>query len=759
MQEFLIIVQVGILIYAIFGFISNQNEKARVKEQQAKLLSTRRDADLSDEERSAISEILDCEVTSSEVYYISEHFEAHAIPAEDEGGEDMYLFALANYLIMMPDQALSYLDIEATFAEVVLVDEVMVVIRLNDYYIVDHVNDTLAEPPAQEPNDDLSPSLATAEQAAAEQVTNQASTNAQDEFKQEHLTTEAIISEAKTPRDTAPRSTHRTPEPVPQTVLKSERPATLTEARYLSSPFYNVLVPILLVVAAAIFSHVTKLDLAIEPVWLNAAILITVCIITLLLLKRTGPTPEPTTMVVNRYFGKIEAIDTTGNKTWIVFIAPNGEASKAWFPSQWQNTVSLNRDVQFEVEQSQSAVTRIGLNEISAQDAIKKKPQYLAAAMGLLLGSFFIAANTQFEWRDASLAIVTNNTSYQINLAHDWPTSELKAGDHLSISQPRLCVDSHDKNNAVSYCKRFEYALTGEDFKVTPDAAPIEAYKRFITDEPDYTPQISESLYQYMAAIAKMQRNASPDAFKMRIRQRSEMMMFSVESLQAIATHFSPYCPLEAQSTDKKGDDQLTTACSDFKQEFTLLWHEATSSRCEAQQCWNEALQEGVFDHDAALRTRDDIGGYLAALRQLKSEVWQKTTASLTLPSPEQASISIEWSGERSADLYEIATLRAKLDQGKSDRRIERLEKLLTLQTVAAQQSVEATILSVNNTDGLVSLTLAATISEKQALNTLINLGLIGLFGLLIVLLIIAYMLSGKPRKEKQVKSEDAWIS
>ncbi|ANU38344.1 hypothetical protein RJD38_19240 [Vibrio scophthalmi] len=776
MQELLIIVQIGIFIYAIVAYFSNQNNKALLEEQKAKLLSTQRDSELSDEERNAIFELLELEATSSEVYYITEQFEVHSIAAEDNNGEEAYFLALADYLVIMPEKAFNYLDLETTFAEVVLADNVMIVISLNDYSIVDDVNNTLAEAPIQESSEELSPSDQTAVHDANDQTSSPISNTESVTAKQtvtsalNEQVSNTIKPETQSQGDRAPRASHRDVDPISHTVLKSERPATLIESRYLSAPFYNFLVPILLVIATAIFSHINKLDFTIEPVWLSAAILVVISLVTLLLLKRQGPTADPASMVVNRYFGKVEAIDTTGNKTWIVFIAPNGEATKAWIPSQWQNNITLNRDVQFEIEQSQSAVVRIGLNELSDQDAIKKKPQYLAAAMGLLLGCFFIAANTKFEWRDASLAMLDNSTSYKINGPYDWPTSELKVGDRLSITQPRLCLDSHDKNNAAAYCKQFEYALTSEDLQVTPDAAPIKAYQLFITTQPDFTPDVSEELYSYMVKVAKMQKQFSPDGFKLRIRHRSEMMMFTVESLQAIATHFAPYCPIETSKPDESIDksnandnsihnERLNTACSDFKQEFALLWNEATSSSCDTIQCWNEALQGIVVDHDAALRNTDDIGGYRADLRHLKDEVWQATKATLSPTKPQQASITLDWSGERSADLYEIATLRASLDQGNSDKRIERLNKLLPLQTTAAQQVVDVTILNLSNEDNKVALTVTQKLTTKQALSTIINLGIMAFFGLLIVLLIIAYMLSGKPRKEKQVKSEDAWIS
>lgn len=45
MQELLIVVQIGIFIYAIVAYFSNQNNKALLKEQKAKLLSTQRDSE------------------------------------------------------------------------------------------------------------------------------------------------------------------------------------------------------------------------------------------------------------------------------------------------------------------------------------------------------------------------------------------------------------------------------------------------------------------------------------------------------------------------------------------------------------------------------------------------------------------------------------------------------------------------------------------------------------------------------------------
>ena len=755
MQEFLTIIQVGIFIFAIVSFFSNQRNKALVKERKAELLSTKRDTELSDKEHAAISQLLDCDVESSTVYYITEHFEPHVLPATEDGGDEMYFFTLGDYPVMMSNKALVYLDIEATFAEVVVVDNLLIVVRLNDYSIVDEVNDTLAEIAGQEQLDDNQPSsdaspLFDNQQASDRQALMKE--ELQDQELKESEIEKALIAKHQI------ESAYATP---PQTVLKSERPATLTEARYLSPPFYNVLVPFTLVVAAAIFSHITKLDLVIEPVWLAAAILITVCVITLLFLKREGPTPDPATSIVQRYFGKIEAVDTSANKTWIVFIAPNGEASKAWMPSHWQSSVVLNRDVQFEIEQSQSAVMCVGLNEISENDTIKKKPQYIAAAMGLLLGSFFIAANTEFEWRDASIAMLKSTASYEINNGNDWPTDTLQAGEHLSIKQPRLCLESRNANdNTTSYCQQFQYALHDAAFKVSPDPAPIQSYKHFIRNQPDYTPEISENLYNYMVTVAKMKKQFSPDGFKMRVRHRSEMMMFDVASLLAIAHHIEPYCSLPGvkTATDSAKTTSLTTACSAFKAEYALLWREATYSDC-TNECWGEAVRGDKLVGDTALRTSDDIGSYLAKLRKLKKEIWKKTKSTLTMPSPDSEYIDVHWSGERSEDLRNIATLRAMLDQSNVDKRIERLDKLLPLQTAAANQTIEATVLSVTTSGEQLTLTLAPKISAKQAITTVIHLAMLAAFGVMIALLLLAYLFSGKPRKEKRSKSEDAWIS
>ncbi|WP_076588824.1 hypothetical protein [Vibrio ostreicida] len=765
MQEFLIILKVGLFFYAAVTYCSYLSKKSLLKEQRAKLLSNRRDTDLSQEERSAISELFEFEATSSEVYCIDEQFEVHAAPSEDNQGQEKYFLAVADYVIMMGDKAVDYLDEGRICAEVVLYHDILIVIGLNGYHIVDEVNNTHAEAPNQELSEEHSQHLADSDQAVLGQ---QSTSESQHKFDEGSLTNGEIRPETstQTTENHAPIEHAQTSDLVP-TVLKSERPVTLTEAHYLhlSSPFYNMLVPTLLVVAIGIFLHVSNLGLSLEPKWLSAVILATVCSATLLLLKRERPKPDPATLVVKQYFGKIKAIETRANKTWIVFITPDGEASVAWIPNEWEHTVNLDCDVQFEIEQSQSAVMRIGLNAVSYQETVKKKPQYIAAAMGLLFGVFFMAGNTHFDWREASVAIVNNHSSYQINRAADWPTSRLKIGDHLSITQPRLCLDSRDKHNRLVYCKEFEYPLASEGFKVTPNAASIEAYIHFITKAPDFWPDMPEEIYNSMVSIAKIKLELGFGRIHGydRVRRQSEMMMFTTESLQKIAKHIALYCPIDAQSTESNtaknpsvNRPQLTTTCTDFKQQFGILWNEATSSSCDASLCWDEALQGIVLDDDTAIINSDSA--YLSSLRRLKNEIWQTTKASLTPPSPEQASITLNWSGEKNEDMRKIVKLRSKLDHINEKMRIKRLKELLLLQTAAAQQNIEGTILNVSNNGGHLTLTVVEKISKKQALNTIINLALIAFFGLLVALLFVAYLLSGQPRKDKQAKSEGAWI-
>ncbi|AUI85675.1 hypothetical protein BS333_04395 [Vibrio azureus] len=741
MQEFLLILKVIIILCGIVSFFSHQSEKARLKEQRARLFSARRGTDLSEEERSAISELWELDVTSSEVYCIDERLEVHAIPSENDKDEEMGYFALAEYPILMGDKAIEYIDEERVNAEVVLHDDMLIVITLKDYNIVDCVNNTLPEAPNNALSDDCLQNTENSEQACLDQP--------------------ATIAEDNTPIEQ---------EDVPA-VFKYDRPVTLLEARYLqlSSPFYNILVPTLLLLAIGIFLYVTDIGLSLEPGWLSAVILAVVCCATLFLLTMEGPKPATENLVVKRYFGQIKTMRMIDNKIWIVFIAPNGEVNEAWIPDEWQNAVNLGCDVQFEIEQSQSAVMSIGLNAISEQDTVKKKPRYIVAAIGLLFGIFFIAFNTHWEWREASLAILNNNSSYQINSTADWPTNGFKAGDNLSITQPRLCLDSRYENNRLVYCKQFEYPLVGDDFKVTPDEAVIKAYIHFISEAPDFAPEMPQDIYDYAARIVKIRNslglNYEYGSFGThRIRSRSEMAMFTVESLQLIANHITPYCSTDnqAKETDRAenlsvDEPQLNQACNKFKQQFAELWEELTSSSCEVSACWDEALKAGELDDGYTVRNDEDA--YFSSLRRLKQEIWQATKASLTLSSPEQPSITIDWSGAKSEELLKIARLRSKLDRSNQEERITYLNELLLLQSEASQQRVEGTILRVSNNDGHLTLTVIEKISPKQALSTIMNSILIAFFGLLMTLLFIAFFRSGRPRKEKQAKSKDAWIS
>ncbi|GEM75109.1 hypothetical protein [Vibrio sagamiensis] len=741
MQEFLLILKVIIILCGIVSFFSHQSKKARLKEQRARLFSARRGIDLSEEECSAISELWELDVTSSEVYCIDERLEVHAVSPENDKDEEMGFFALAGYPLLMGDKAIEYIDEERINAEVVLHDDMLIVIALKDYNIVDCVNDTLPEAPNNVLSGDCLQNTEYSEQACLDQP--------------------ATIAEDNTPIEQ---------EDIPA-VFKYERPVTLLEARYLhlSFPFYNILVPALLLLAIGIFLYVTDIGLSLEPGWLSAAILAVVCCATLLLLTIEGPKPATENLVVKRYFGQIKTMRMRDNKIWVVFIAPNGEANEAWIPDEWQNTVNLDCDVQFEIEQSQSAVMSIGLNAISEQDTVKKKPRYIVAAIGLLFGIFFIAFNTHWEWREASLAILNNNSSYQINSTADWPKNGFKAGDNLSITQPRLCLDSRYENNRLVYCKQFEYPLVDDDFKVTPDEAVIKAYIHFISEAPDFAPEMPQEIYDYAARMVKI-RNSLGLNYEYgsigthRIRSRSEMAMFTVESLQLIANHITPYCSTDNQSGETNraespsvDEPRLNQACTEFKQQFAALWEEATSSSCEVSVCWDEALKGMGLDDDSAVINNEDA--YFSSLRRLKQEIWQATKASLTLSSPEQPTITIDWSGEKSEELLKIVRLRSKLDRSNQEERIKYLNELLLLQSEAAQKSVKGTILSVSNNEGHLTLTVVEKISVKQALSTVMNFTLIVFFGLLITLLFIVYFRSGRPIVDKQVKSKDAWIS
>lgn len=116
--------------------------------------------------------------------------------------------------------------------------------------------------------------------------------------------------------------------------------------------------------------------------------------------------------------------------------------------------------------------------------------------------------------------------------------------------------------------------------------------------------------------------------------------------------------------------------------------------------------------------------------------------------------------GPTSADLQEIAIMRANPDPVHDDVKIETLNRLIQMQAEVAYQRVDATILkAVNNDEGQLTLILAPRISSNQAMETVINHAFMALFGLTMLLLLIMYWLSSRPHNKGRVKSENAWIS
>lgn len=200
------------------------------------------------------------EVTSSEVYCIDEPFEIHAIPSEDSKGENMYALALANYPIMMSEKAIDYIEEGKICADVVLFDDILIVLGLNDYRIADEVNDTLTEAPNTEVSNARSENQLASEQTVLDQSSN---SDKQDSLLDGQVKPETLI---QTSEDNAP---------IEPAVFKSERPVTPTEARYLhlAKPFYNLLVPVLLIAAIGIFLRITDLGFTLWPNWVSAVIL------------------------------------------------------------------------------------------------------------------------------------------------------------------------------------------------------------------------------------------------------------------------------------------------------------------------------------------------------------------------------------------------------------------------------------------------------------------------------------------------------
>ncbi len=755
MDHFLLILKIGLLIWIIFNFFFTKSEAKALEEKKAKLLSVRRDTDLTEDERLAILKLLEFDVDAKEVYYITDHFELHSMPDEEAEGQKRLFMAICDYVVAMPENAFYYLDEEEMMAEVVVSNDVMFVVRLNDYTIVDDLNDTLTQPANTQANTEQVTHEFTSQQPNSDRTKTTLSNKEQNTGE---------LYQAVNVETHSNESIESTSPTKPKTVLKSERQATLTEAQYLSPSSFRILIATLIVVATVIFSHIQTFDLAIEPTWLPAATLATVCIIALLLLKKDTTKLNPTRLTVKRYFGKIDAIETSANISWILFTDPNGETSKAWIPNRWQNTINLTREVYFEVEPTHSAALRVDLNEISEQDLAKKKPKYLFAALGLLISIAIIANNTQFSWRDASIAILQHSESHHISNVDDWSTLDLKVGDTISINQPRLCIDGYDEQYNPVYCQSFFYPLTNEAFNVLPDTTFVESYRRFITQQPDYFPQITEGLYSYLSTLFLLKQQSSDDLYNKTIRPRKELMMFNVANLRAIANHLAPYCPENRKTTTVKlteTENAIAENCQNFKAEFSILWRETTSSECE-NSCWNEALQEREFDDDETIKNIDELTQYKMSLNQLQDAIWQQTRESLHVARPNQAYIVVNWNETDHADLYQITRLRAELKHDYLSGKVELLDELIPLQTEMAQQSIQGTILEIYADGGPVRISLAPPISHQQALENIIEHALMALFGVLALLMLLSYRSNSrksKPRKEKRDNTRGAWIS
>ncbi|KII75406.1 hypothetical protein [Vibrio renipiscarius] len=735
MDSFFTLAQIVIFIWIIGSFFAARSEKEQIKERQASLLDTKRDHPLSTSEISAIKQIYDQEVEPQDVFYVTGKFELNVVKGETEEDETMFL-SFGDFLVVMPEIAYSYLHLDNNFAEVIVADDFLIILSLNDYTLLDEVNGLLTID------------------------------SWQDYKKEEHnhpLCNEDVAELGKaalrdTHENTASLTDSQDSAPITTVTYKSQRQANELEIRYLAPPFYNWIVPLLLVLVGILFFHFTTLDVTLTASWIAPALLFVICCAILLLLKRHGPSSHADSLLVKQYFGTIERIDHEDNRDWVVFTSPTGLTQKAWLPREWQAKVPLNRSVRFEIEESHSALTSIGSQQITDSDVTKKKPQYLTSLIGLLTVVFIVMINTELEWREASIAMLQGERSHQIHAVQDWPLiNNVKPGDHISIQQPRLCLQTlNTRTNTTVYCQQFQYSTINQAFINNQALKIIKRYRDFVVLAPDYTPELPEGLYDYMVSVAKIQKMASADGFRQRIRQRSEMVLFTVSDLNGIATHIEPFCSSTSQAMAENDSAQL--ACTSFKAALSALWQSATEETCEPD-CWQEILRGDPNEDNSTIEVADDLGGYLAALSDLETAAWKHTKAVLFASELDSPYVHIHWTGPQEDRLKAITSLRAALESGSREEQIDKLKQLWQAQVEAAYKRVSATVLNIDKSEKNIIITLAPPLSQKQAMETVLNLALLAALSLLIIIVLIAYLRSGRHRKAKPLQSEDAWIS
>nr|WP_086939714.1 hypothetical protein [Thaumasiovibrio occultus] len=746
MDQFMLLLKMAVLIYGVFAFLNSRANANEFEEKKKTFKQVKRDHPLSPQEREAVTIVFDAGVPSDTVYYASGQFGLGFL--NDALVEDVLM--LNGIPLKLTDTARQYITFrEDNFVEVVETEFDFVVIALNGYRLTAERDGTLPAPPDLE-------ELGVVEDVDADPLTETHSAEPQSTTSPNSSETSSRSAEASNETNT---SSYSAPYVEPQhqqkaASFKSERPATPIEANYLAPTFYNGWLLTIALAFIPAYIYLNKTLFVVDNLWAMPAIIGGLTLFMLLLLRRKGS--DLSQYKIRRYYGTLSGLNAAEWENRVLFLDtsdPSQSASRrVWFPKHWEGQIPLDTDVYFEVDAEQLRLISVGGLQIAPSDVIAKQPKYLMASIGFLAITLAIFAQVDWKTRAASFAIVQHKTSdHEIAQPSDWgEITHYAPGDRITVTQPRFCLPKAVHNQDAFYCQQSRYPTTNVD---APDYSKPEgamAYQDHVENAPDFFPMMPSEVYEPLAMRSRLA-NLVNDRYRTHTtRDRDEMLWYSGADLRAIAQYIAPYC-----------DTMSVDGCEDMKDLLIDLWIEGTEKRC-GRSCWQE-LMFGDHDLDFYVMSNDDESVRAKSITEgIAQTHWRDTQNALPQPKLDSDYVHINWKGDAHPDSLRIDSISSSLKSwGRAEGKFADLEEMLYLQTQLAHQPVNATVLAVDGQtgQGTATLGLGAVVTLEAAQETVINIAMVIVLGVLSLVMFVVYRRSFRVKPTPTASSQGAWIS
>ncbi|WP_087018843.1 hypothetical protein [Thaumasiovibrio subtropicus] len=705
MEEIAVFLKILVLVISIIVFFMNRSEKKAFDEKRDEALSARRDEPLNEAEREAVEKWLEQAPTESTVYYLCGDL-AYIDLNEVEGiqsEEERPVLLINEQPVLMSTVALACAQREGNMAEVVKVDDTLVLLSLNDRYrLVDEQQGVYPEGMAVAENGMLDTESLVADEVEAEVVYHR-------------MTVEKV----------------------------GERQATPEEIEYLTPRFYamrfmgwTILVAIAYLIVAG-YGYQTE------------AGLVAVCGVLLgyVFCRRNGRLKEEDCRV-EIYRGAIHSMSDSASELLVAITEDDRQVAlfrEYQAPLAWQGLLQPGTVGRFDVCPSQGKMLAFGphraIDVVDESPGRLRQPKHLTMMFSIVALILLAAYQVYWPWAKASVAMQMDAQWRTMAYAGDWQQMP-KVGDTLVLDQPKFCEQS---NGWVgSFCYRFHVSTNAdEEVTFTPLLLTdtIKARAGYFLDKPNMLPQLPDEEYLRLERLQYLYVGIGEA-----LRPQYQLYWFTAEDLVNIANHVDKFCHYAEEPCDR------------FRAAFAPIWQAVTEAECDKTSCWQQALANEVpKETSPTLENIDTASVYRQAGRDIAKQIRQGVIDEYVLSFkeiPEQR-VTLDFNHATFGEMKAAADVIGDfLDINR--RHTEQMKKYVDIATLAysaGMSKVTATVIGIQPEGDSYTLLIDAYLDQEAANQEFQKMILMAILSLMAAIHLLLYIIGRRPSAARPQQS------